>query len=85
MRPKRTSRLPKLIGIFLIGSAALLVQPSMAQLCGNCSTGWHDVLSCYASSNSNNSCFTVRCTADGDEIGGVQRAYCCFDEDPCAF
>lgn len=85
MQKKSANGLSKVVGIFLVLGVALLVQPSMAQLCGNCSTGWHDVLSCYASSNSNNSCFTVRCTADGDEIGGVQRAYCCFDEDPCAF
>lgn len=81
---KRANRLSKVIGICLALGAALLVQPSMA-LCGNCSTGWHDVLACYASSSSNNSCRTLRCYAEGDEIGGPQLAYCCFDEDPCAF
>jgi hypothetical protein len=71
-------------GIGLVLSLSLLVQPSMA-LCGNCSTGWHDVLACYASSSSNNNCITIRCHADGDRLGGTQPAYCCFDEDPCAF
>lgn len=82
---KRAPRWLRTCGIGLVLGASLLVQPSMAGLCGNCSTGYNDVLGCYASSDSNNYCTTVRCHADGDYIGGTQPAYCCFDEDPCAF
>ncbi len=81
---KRANRWLRTCGIGLVLGASLFVQPLMA-LCGNCSTGWHGVLACYQSSGSNNSCITVRCHAEGDYIGGTQPAYCCFDEDPCAF
>lgn len=61
---------------------ALIAQPVLA-LCGNCGSSV-GVFGCYASSNSNNYCFLVRCTAYGDYIGPAQPAYCCFDDMPCA-
>lgn len=67
----------------LLVSMILIAQPLLA-LCGNCARNG-GVLACYAYSDSNNDCFTIRCWVEGDDIGFPQRGYCCYDEMACAF